>query len=351
MSLTVLLMLLGLAVLAALAFQLWWSARHRSPLYRPFAQTVSDPLRQEPSWGPAGEADGATEPSADGVADGGLRYTPPRRALHLDALIDVIVPLAPESPVSGELAMAHLPSSRRAGTKPMLIEGQEVASGQWECPTHDRRYRQFQAGVQLANRSGPLNEIEYSEFVQKVQRFAEGIGAMADFPDMLEVVARARELDQFASGTDAQLSLVLRANGPAWSVGYLQQAAARLGFVPGALPGRLVLPGLADGDPPMLVLGFDAQTALADDPQAALRQVTLSLDVAQTPAVAAPFQRWRDTALRLCEEIEASAMDENGVPLTAAAFDTIADELGRLYAHLETRDLAAGTPAARRLFS
>ena len=52
----------------------------------------------------------------------------------------------------------------------------------------------------------------------------------------------------------------------AWSPGYLQQIAARHGFVPGAVPGRLVLPSLEDGAPPVLVLAFDAPAALADDP-------------------------------------------------------------------------------------
>jgi hypothetical protein len=55
---------------------------------------------------------------------------------------------------------------------------------------------------------------------------------------MLDVVARARELDGLASPLDAQLTVTLRANSVAWSVGYVQQCAARQGFVPGALPGR-----------------------------------------------------------------------------------------------------------------
>ncbi len=59
----------------------------------------------------------------------------------------------------------------------------------------------------MANRSGALNEIEYSEFIQKIQTFADAIGAEVDFPDMLEVVARARELDAFAGEHDAQLAV------------------------------------------------------------------------------------------------------------------------------------------------
>ncbi|OYU99257.1 MAG: cell division protein FtsZ, partial [Burkholderiales bacterium PBB5] len=208
------------------------------------------------------------------------------------------------------------------------------------------------AGVQMANRSGALNEIEYSEFVQKLQGFAEGVGAMAELPDMLDVVARARELDAFAGDHDAQLAIVLRATGAAWTVGFLQQCALRHGFVPGVLPGRLVMPSPEEGAPPVLVLGFDAQAALADDPQAsAVREVQLSLDVPQTPEAAEPFPAWHQAARLLCADMEASMVDDKGRPITLHAFASIGDDLSTLYRALESRDLAAGSPAARRLFS
>jgi hypothetical protein len=246
------------------------------------------------------------------------------------------------------VAVAHLPASRRAGTKPMHIEGLDTETGDWDMPAHGRTYSEFQAGVQLANRSGALNEIEYSEFVQKVQAFAEGINAMPDFPDMLDVVARARELDAFAAPVDAQLSLRLVAKSVAWSVGYLQQCAARRGLV----PGRLVLPAAEEGDPPVLVLEFDAQAALADDPQtAALREAVLSLDVPQTAAALEPFPLWHRTAHALAEDMDAVLLDDAGRPVTLHAFDGIGRDLDELYRKLEQHDLAAGSAAARRLFS
>lgn len=360
MSLTFSLALLGAALFAGLAAHLWWKTRHASPLYRPFADTIArqgPDQRLEPTLGDAGaQGEGGGDGLADHsiVSDGAepsLNLPRSRKPPPLDALIDALATITPEHPVSGEMAMAHMPSSRRAGTKPMMIEGLDTETGQWQAPDHGRRYTEFQAGVQLANRSGPLNEIEYSEFVHKVQAFAEGVGGMPDIPDMLEVVARARELDSFASTADAQLSLVLRSNGPDWSVPYLQHAAGRHGFVPGALPGRLVLPGGHEGDPPLLVLSFDPQTALADDPQAALSQVTLQLDVAQTPEASEPFPAWHRTATALCDEMGATAVDEQGVPITLQAFDAIGRELNQLYRRLEGRDLAAGSVGARRLFS
>ncbi len=117
----------------------------------------------------------------------------PRRVARLDALIDAIVPLALDAPISGEMALQHVPPTRRAGSKPFYIEGLDAETGTWESLAPDHRYSELQAGVQMASRSGALNEIEYSEFVQKIGAYAEAVGASADAPEMLETVAaRAR---------------------------------------------------------------------------------------------------------------------------------------------------------------
>ncbi len=347
----------GGLVLAGVVAHGVWNARKAAPR-QPEGAADS---RLEPVMGGAAAVTRAPEDAeadmaaAEGAAQALAELRPavvPRKTARLDPLIDAIAMLRLESAVSGELALMHLPPTRRAGTKPFLIEGLNAETGEFELPAPGQRYTEFQAGVQMANRSGALNEIEYSEFVQKLQGFAESVGAMVDLPDMLEVVAHARELDAFASAQDAQLAVVLRANEAAWTVGYLQQAAGRHGFVPGVLPGRLVLPGAEEGAPPVLVLGFDAQAALADDPSvAAVRSVTLSLDVPQTPEAAEPYPAWQDAARRLAAEIDATVCDDAGRAITLQAFVGIGEDLKALYQALQQRDLAAGSPAARRLFS
>lgn len=270
----------------------------------------------------------------------------------LDALIDSLVPIAVEGPVAGEAALAALPPTRRVGSKPLAIEGRNEATGQWETPRAGQRYTAFQAGVQLANRNGALNEIEYSEFVVKVQGFADALNGAPEFPEMLDAVARARELDQFASGHDAQLSFTLRARSAAWSPGYVHQNAARHGFVVGAIPGRMVLPSAGQGAPPLLGLAFDTQAAMADDPaHTAIREVTLSLDVPQVPRNEQPFVRMRDCAIALAAAMDGAITDDNGQVIRAEALDVIGADLETLYDALDARDVSAGSPQARRLFS
>lgn len=345
MSLTTALILLAVVLLGVLAGHGMWSTRRARPR-RAVSETVATATgneRVEPSLGVLPAADGAVVPMPAATAR--------RSGARIDALIDAIATLTLEAPVSGEMLLAHLPASRRAGSKPFQIEGLNAATGEWEPVSLGQRYGELQAGLQLANRSGALNEIEYSEFVQKLQAMADAIGAVPDFPDMLDVVARARELDAFASPHDATLSVRLRANSAAWSVGYIQQCASRHGFVPGATPGRLVLPATEEGAPPVLVLAFDAQAALADEPASApVRELSLVLDVAQTPQEVEPFAAWHQAINALVDDMDASAVDDEDRPLTLQHFASIASELNKLYRALESHDMAAGTPVARRLF-
>ncbi len=353
MTLTEMLAVAGGVVLAGVVAHGAWTARKAGPR-RADAQLepMMDGDRQEPGLdiGALNE----TSVSQEVALPVGARVPrPPRKpSARIDALIDAIATITLDTPVSGEMALAHLPGSRRAGTKPFHIEGMNTESGEWELPVAGQRYGEFQAGAQMANRSGAMNEIEYSEFVQKVQTFADGISAYVQFPDMLDVVGRARELDHFAGDHDAQLAVVLRAKSATWTLGYVQQVASRHGFVPGAMPGRLVLASEEEGAPPILTLNFESQAALAENPQlSSLRELSLALDVAQTPEALEPFASWQEAARGLARDIEADVCDDRGQVLNLHAFASIGQDLTTLYRALASRDLAAGSLVARRLFS
>ncbi|MFG6413259.1 cell division protein ZipA C-terminal FtsZ-binding domain-containing protein [Roseateles sp. DC23W] len=349
LTLTELLAIAGGLVLAGVLAHGAWAARKAGP--KRAVPPMEEPSFDTPPVVP-GDAAAVVEPDSMDVTLPAVARPQRRPSARIDALIDAIATITIEQPVTGELALQHQPGSRRAGTKPLQIEGLNAETGDWELPAPGQRYGEFQAGLKMASRSGPLNEIEYSEFVQKIQAFADGVSGFVQFPDMLDVVARARELDQFAASHDAQLALLLRARGAAWTPGFVHQSASRHGFVAGSLPGRLVLPSGEDGAPPLLTLQFDAQAALAEDPEAlSLRELTLALDVPQTPQEAEPFALWQESARALARDLEAEVCDDRGQVLGLHAFAAIDVELKRLYEALAARDLAAGSPVARRLFS
>jgi hypothetical protein len=379
-SLQIGLAVIGGLVLAAVVAYNAWVTRQNAPRTARERGTAPDGEPVEPTLDPLGDPlDERREPVLDdgepeGQSQGEVPTVPAalmpdhdavpapmapafpvaerRPAPALDALIDVIAPLVLETEVSGDAVLAALPTTRRVGSKPFAVEGLLPDGTDWESPRPGQRYRALQAGVQLANRAGALNDIEFSEFVVKAQAFADAVGASADFPDMRAEVARARELDAFASGHDAQLGFSLRARRAAWSPGYVAQHAARLGFVAGALPGRMVLAAAHPGLPPVLVLAFDPQAAMADDPeQSALREVTLSLEVTHVAREEQPFLRLRQAAQALADAMDGVVTDDTGAPLSSDTMDRIGADLEALYDALDARDLSAGSPQARRLFS
>lgn len=357
-TLQISLAIVGALVLLAVVVHSAWSSRRNLPK-RPVPDAAP---RQEP----AGAVNPEEAPAADEPAhrqepsfdtDSGLsalaKRTTAEKRPALDALIDAMASVVlMDSLVSGDAALAALPSTLRAGSKPFGVEGLSASTGEWEFPVAGQRYSAFQCGVQLANRTGALNQIEYSEFVIKAQAFADALGAEAEFPDMLDEVARARELDQFASGHDAQLSFTLRAMHTAWSPGYVQQSAGRIGFVAGSMPGRMVLPASQPGHAPILGLLFDTQAAMADDPeQSALREITLFLDVPQVLRTEQPFVRMCEAALALAASMDGAIIDDNGNLIRAEAMEAIHADLEQLYDTLDARELAAGSALGRRVFS
>ncbi len=281
-----------------------------------------------------------------------LQASVAKPVLMLDALIDVIATMELDAPISGDAALAAMPPTRRVGSKALMLEGLNAESGENEPVRAGVRYSAFQMGIQLANRQGALNEIEFSEFVVKTSAFAEAMGTTPEFPDMLEVISQARELDQFASACDAQLSFTLQALRSAWSPGYVQQCAARLGFVPGVIPGRMVISASQPALPPVLVLQFDTRAALTDDPASSpIRRFTLHLDVPLVAQEELPFQRLCELAMAMAKDMEGQITDDQGQAVTIQAMARIHHEIEGLYSTLAERDIPAGSPQARRLFS
>ena len=161
-SLMVALGSLGGIVLAGVVAHGAWQARKAGP------KRAAEPAeRIEPREPVLGDLDSSSAARIDGEPDDGPTFAPRERRIgkrvtpRLDALVDAITSLTVDAPLSGELVIAHLPASRRAGGKPFMIEGLNSETGEWEAPVPGQRYGEFQAGVLLANRTGAMNEIEY----------------------------------------------------------------------------------------------------------------------------------------------------------------------------------------------
>lgn len=289
------------------------------------------------------------EPAAEPiVADG-----QPRPAV-IDPLIDCIVPLHLERKASGDRILPLTGRLRRAGTKQVHIEGLYEPANAWEPVTAGHQYEDLQVAVQLANRGGPLNALEFSEFVNAVEALAESLDASAELPDMSETVANARELDGFAAACDVQLGVNVVSDGAPWSAAYVQNVATQDGLVLSRDGTRFTrYQAGPDGiQRALFTLQFGDTNFLRDDLTVkAGSQITLLLDVPQASQAVKPLKTMCEYGDSLAQRMGARLVDDNHRPLTETSFVAIFQQLQALYDKLEARGMPAGSPVALRLFS
>ena len=306
----------------------------------PPAAPVSDaPVHVEPSLGDA-PAEPVPAPAAAPVQE--VSAASEQATSLVDPLIDCLLPLSLEAPVRGDKILPVLQTLRLVGNKPVHFIGLHV-NGDWEPITHGGVYTKMQGGVQLASRSTALNELEYSELITRLRGVADEIGAEPEVPDMMEVMAEARNLHRFVAGHDAQLGVNLHTNGAPWAISTLLFALEKQGF--DVRPdGRFVMP---DGDGSHL-FSLSTNVTLAEETTSRL---TLLLDVPCVAPARDGFGAMVACAKALVGRLDATIVDDYNQALSDAALAEIAGQVQEFYQEMDAADIPAGSTRALRLFS
>ena len=368
----------GAIVIGVITYNKWQELKARKSVERAFSSTHDDVL-MHPRGSSSGTQDARQEPNLveeerdDAAPSNGYaaqpmdeparnEYTadeyvsdedvsneaqPLQRAaqqieLPVDAMIDCAIPLALAGMVRGDKIIAPLQTLRHVGNKPVHFVGQRD-DGVWEAIVHGGVYASLLAGVQLANRSNALNELEYSELVTRLRQIADDLDAEPDVPDMTAVMQSARALYQFVSDYDAQLSVNIHSNGAPWAISTLLSALERQGF--DVRPdGRLVMP---DGDGGVLFTLSTNVTLAADTTS----RLTLLLDVPCVAALRDGFGAMTACAKSLAKRLDGTVVDDGNQPLSDAAMGEIAGQVNAFYADMEAAEIPAGSTRATRLFN
>lgn len=266
----------------------------------------------------------------------------PKKPLPVDDLIDCRIPIALDAPLRGEKILAAIQSVRHAGKKPVSFIGCNE-SGEWETIEYGIVYTSLLAGVQLANRSSQLNEIEYSELVMQLRQMADSLNGEPDIPDMMDVMKSAQHLYQFIMDHDAQLGVNVRSNGAPWDIVTLRAALLRQGF-DRATDGYLVM---QDGEGDVLFsLSFNAGPN--DD---ASEVLTFLLDVPRVGAARNGYQSMIACAKAFATRMNGRLVDDSDQPLSDTMLEDIGEQVAAFYSAMASADVMAGSRRAMRLFS
>jgi hypothetical protein len=306
--------------------------------------------RDEPSLGAHDEgfaAAGAGSQESQGGGEAGLAG-PGRAHAALNPIADCVVELVLSAPLSGDRLIQLTRGMRRAGSKPVLVEAlpadapgasseDEPDPSAWQQPVPGRQYVALRAGVLLANRHGPLNAMEFSEFVTAVQSLADQLSVLADTPDMASVLARARDLDEVCANLDAQLGIAVEAP-EVLGLSDLASLAAECGCVE---RGNNRYARLGPGGEVLFSL------ALADAPN----RLQLLLDVPRAPASLEPWRAMVACGRQCAQRLGGPLVDDAGRPLPDTHIARIDEQIAQRYASLEDAGFPAGSSLALRVFN
>ena len=266
----------------------------------------------------------------------------PPKELPVDDLIDATIPIALEAQVRGEKILPAIQNLRYVGNKPVHFIGRHI-NGDWEAIAHGGVYQTLLAGVQLANRSNPLTELEYSELLMRLRQITDSINAEPEIPDMADIINIAQSLHQFIVDHDVQLGVNVQSNGAPWEVNTLVAALTRQGFDL-RTDGTLVM---QDGEGEVL---FSLSTNV---PQAAptTDRLTLLLDVPRVSLARDGYGALVSCARSLAMRLGGKVVDDSNQPLSEAALSDIAEQVAAFYAAMDAAEIPAGSSRAMRLFS
>jgi len=349
----------GALILAVIVYNFWQEHKARKNVERAFGDHKDDVLMKAESKAPAvssGVSNERHEPVFDEHVphseDAGksVNQSPapdgftavPDVSLPVDDFIDCVISMEFENALRGDKILAEIQSLRIAGNKPVRFIATST-DGLREVILHSSSYSQLTAGVQLVNRSGALNELEFSELVMKLRLIADNLNAFIDIPDMKHVMDAARDLSLFVAEHDAQLSVNVLSKGAPWDISTLLAALEKQGF--DARPdGRLVMP---DGEGGALFT-LSINGSLAD---VVTSRITLLLDVPCVAPKRGGFTAMVSCGKSLALRLGGALVDDSNALLDDATLAQIQDQVAVFYSAMQAAEIPAGSTRAMRIFT
>ncbi|MGE0311595.1 MAG: hypothetical protein AB7P21_08270 [Lautropia sp.] len=284
------------------------------------------------SAAPAGAADGLADPA---VATGDERTAQPAEHEHpRDAFLHAV--LLPPSPVNTDRLIALMSSLRHVGSKPVRIEV-DGGDGRFAPLVAGGLAARIRCAALLANRQGPLNAVELSDFVAALVGFAEQLGARFEQPDMGEVLMRARRLDSLAADLDTQVELTVEAPGPV--------GASQLATIGKSL-------GLYErGGGRFACLTEEGQTLYTMSATPGADQILFVLDVPRVDRAADPWPAMVRCAGDCARLVGGRLVDSQARGLSVGMIEAVGRQLDERFAQLEAAGLKAGSDVSLLIFN
>ena len=240
--------------------------------------------------------------------------------------------------------------------KPVHWLGQRDSGASWEEITVEINeggggYTKLKGCLQMVDRSGPVSEVNLSEFFDMVKNFSTHMNAIADLPDIRHAHAQAVALDQFCAEVDVMVSInIISKDGGAFTGTKIHALAEASGLkleTEGAFSYRD-----ESGAVLFSLKNFDSAPFLPDNMRTfTTHGVTFLLDVPRVKNGERVFDQMMHLAGIFSTTLGGMLVDDNRISLTDSGIVKIKQHLGSMQDMMRARNILAGGEISLRLFA
>jgi cell division protein ZipA len=276
-----------------------------------------------------------------------------------DEKVDFIMRLPADSSVMRDVALGVYKQHEYELEKPHRLYGCRADSDLWSELQHDSqrmRYSDLALSIQLVDARGPISDSELHKFSQVGLQLADALHRRTQFSMPYEdALARAQELHQFCEAFDVIAAVhVVAAEGETFKGRLFEHAARKLGMQWGARsifhlknefsPGCRHLFSLAN-----LAGGGEFPAGQWERFETAGVTFFMSVPLAHRPA--AVFDKMINAAQILAETLGGQLQDQERRPLAKQGIGVIRHQIEAIEEKMRARGIVPGSQTALRLFA
>ncbi|MBL0009911.1 MAG: cell division protein ZipA C-terminal FtsZ-binding domain-containing protein [Nitrosomonas sp.] len=274
--------------------------------------------------------------------------------LDYDSNTNYVVTIRSESVIANTY-IAKLLQRKFDFGKPVYWLGQRDKNDSWEEITNESNvdsdgYSHLKGCLQLADRAGPISEVNLSKFRDLVLDFASQVHATAECSDIVSTHEKAVKLDKFCAEVDVMIGINIISKDDGAFVGTKIRALAEAsGF-------RLESDGIFkyhdDNNNVLFTLNnYESPPFLPDNIKSlTTRGVTFLLDVPRVAHGERVFDQMTHLAKIFSNTLGGIMVDDNRVPLSDSGILRSKQQLIEIQTSMKKNHINAGSPSALRLF-
>lgn len=272
---------------------------------------------------------------------------------NYDSNTDYIINIRSESAIAN-IYIAKLLQRKFDFGKPVCWLGQRHKNEPWEEITNETNvdsdgYVHLKGCLQLADRTGPISEVNLSKFRDLVQDFASQVHAVADCPDIVSTHERAVMLDKFCAKVDVMIGMnIISKDGGAFAGTKIRALAEASGF-------KLESDGLfkyRDDNNILFTMGnYESPQFLPENIKSLTTHgITFLLDVPRVAHGERVFDQMTHLAKIFANTLGGIMVDDNRVPLSDSGILKSKQQLVEIQSSMRKSHINAGSTSALRLF-